>query len=164
MVVDRFSTWVRLIPALTNVTATLLGEMFTEEIILKAGRGIPLEIVSDRDPLMTSGFWRGLFKRLGTVLKFTAARNQQANGLAERTIATVADLLRTNINFNQRNWMELLPHIEFVLNGTMKNSLGGHCPMMAEMGIQPLLLVDLVARLRYGLRRRLEISRTWQSF
>jgi len=148
VVVDRFSTWVRLIPALTNVTATLLGEMFTEEIILKAGRGIPLEIVSDRDPLMTSGFWRGLFKRLGTVLKFTAARNQQANGLAERTIATVADLLRTNINFNQRNWMELLPHIEFVLNATMKNSLGGHCPMMAEMGIQPLLPVDLVARLR----------------
>lgn len=148
VVVDRFSTWVRLTPTLTNTTATLLGEIFTDEIVLKAGRGIPLEIVSDRDPLMTSGFWRGLFKRFGTVLRFTAARNQQANGLAERTIATIADLLRTNINFDQRNWLELLPHIEFVLNATMKSSLGNVCPMMAEMGIQPLLPVDLVTALR----------------
>lgn len=150
VVVDRFSTRTWLLPTLTNVTAPLLGELFTDEICLKAGRGIPLEIISDRDPLMTSGFWRGLFKRFGTELRFTQARSQQANGQVERMIGTIGDMLRCNINFNQRNWLELLPHIQFVLNATIKVSQGGMCPMMAEMGITPLLPIDLLSNLAPG--------------
>ena len=42
-----------------------------------------------------------------------------------------------NISFDQRNWLELLPHIAYVLNATFKN-MSGMSTMMTEMGIQPL--------------------------
>ena len=38
-----------------------------------------------------------------------------------------------NISFNQRNWLELLPHIAYVLNATFKNNMSGMSAMMAEM-------------------------------
>lgn len=146
--VDRFSSRTFLMPCLTNVTASLLGEIFVDCVCLEHGRGIPVELISDRDPLMTSGLWQSIFNRFGTVLRFTCARNQQANGKVERQIAVIEELLRMNISFDQRNWLELLPHIMYVLNATFKNSLAGISPMMAEMGIQPLMPIDLHAQLR----------------
>ena len=146
--IDRFSTRTFLIPCLTNVTASLLGEQFVDTICLEAGRGLPIELVSDRDPLFTSGLWQSMFNRFGTVLHFTTARNQQANGKAERQIAVIEELLRMNISFNQRNWLELLPHIAYVLNATFKNNMSGMSAMMAEMGIQPLMPIDIQQRLR----------------
>ena len=75
-------------------------------------------------------------------------RTQQANGKVERQIAVIEELLRMNIIVDQHNWLELLPHIMYVLNATFKNSLAGISPMMAEMGIQPLMPIDLHAQLR----------------
>ncbi len=49
--VDRFSSRTFLMPCLTNVTASLLGETFVDYVCLEHGRGIPVELISDRDPL-----------------------------------------------------------------------------------------------------------------
>ena len=42
--------------------------------------------------LFTSGLWQSMFNRFGTVLRFTTARNQQANGKVERQIAAIEEL------------------------------------------------------------------------
>ncbi|KAL5579092.1 hypothetical protein UlMin_011534 [Ulmus minor] len=56
--------------------------------------GIPLSIVSDRDPKFTSTFWKSLHKAMGTWLRFSTAFYPQTDGQSERTIQTLEDMLR----------------------------------------------------------------------
>lgn len=66
---------------------------------MREGRGLPSVIISDNDKLFTAEFWKTLFKRFGTKLNFThGARSQHSNGLAERMVAVVEEILRTVMN------------------------------------------------------------------
>ena len=56
--------------------------------------GVPIFIVSDRDPKFTSRFWHSLQATLGTSLKFSTAFHPQTDGQSERTIQTLEDMLR----------------------------------------------------------------------
>ncbi|MBW0528320.1 hypothetical protein O181_068035 [Austropuccinia psidii MF-1] len=50
--------------------------------------------ISDRNPKSTSELWTNLHKLLGTKLSFSTAYHPQANGLAERMIQTLEDMIR----------------------------------------------------------------------
>ncbi|MBW0483351.1 hypothetical protein O181_023066 [Austropuccinia psidii MF-1] len=50
--------------------------------------------MSDRDPKFTSEIWINLYDMLGTKLSFSTAYHPQTNGLAERMIQTMEDILR----------------------------------------------------------------------
>ncbi|MBW0574018.1 hypothetical protein O181_113733 [Austropuccinia psidii MF-1] len=50
--------------------------------------------VSDRDPKFTSEFWTNFFEMLGTKLALSTAYHPQKDGLAERMIQTMEDILR----------------------------------------------------------------------
>lgn len=56
--------------------------------------GIPITIVSDRDPKFTSEFWKSLHKALGTRLAFSTAFHPQSDGQSERVIQILEDMLR----------------------------------------------------------------------
>ena len=56
--------------------------------------GIPVSIVSDRDPRFTSRFWESLQQALGTKLHFSTAFHPQTDGQSERTIQTLEDILQ----------------------------------------------------------------------
>ncbi|RVW12115.1 V-type proton ATPase subunit G2 [Vitis vinifera] len=59
--------------------------------------GVPVSIVSDRDPRFTSRFWHSLQKALGTKLSFSTAFHPQTDGQSERVIQVLEDLLRACI-------------------------------------------------------------------
>ncbi|MBW0466612.1 hypothetical protein O181_006327 [Austropuccinia psidii MF-1] len=56
--------------------------------------GVPKIIISDRDPKFTSEFWTNLNDILGTKLAFSTAYHPQTDGLAERIIQTMEEILR----------------------------------------------------------------------
>ena len=56
--------------------------------------GVPLCLVSDRDPRFTSDFWKSLQDVLGLKLKLSFSYHPQTDDQTERTIQSLEDLLR----------------------------------------------------------------------
>ncbi|XP_073221591.1 uncharacterized protein [Cicer arietinum] len=81
VVVDRPSKYSHFIPLKHPFTARSIATIFVKEVIRL--HGIPELILSDRDPLFVSIFWKKLFKLLGTVLKMSSAYHPQTNGQTE---------------------------------------------------------------------------------
>ncbi|MBW0487595.1 hypothetical protein O181_027310 [Austropuccinia psidii MF-1] len=92
IIVDRFSKSVRCLPCHKEDKAMEKGLLFWNNIISTCG--VPKIIISDRDPKFTSAFWTNLYDMLGTKLAFFTAYHPQTNGLAERMIQTMEDIIR----------------------------------------------------------------------
>jgi len=59
------------IPTHKTADAVQVAELFIEHIFKLYG--LPKIIISDRDPKLTSKFWKSLFKTLETQLRFSTA-------------------------------------------------------------------------------------------
>ena len=82
--------------------------------------GMPTSIVSDRDPRMTSLFWRALFENMQTTLKFSSSFHPQTDGQSEITNSIVLDLLKCY----KEKWEQYLPLVEYAYNNTVHSSTG----------------------------------------
>ncbi|MBW0542084.1 hypothetical protein O181_081799 [Austropuccinia psidii MF-1] len=56
--------------------------------------GLFQKIISDRDPKFTSALWTNLHNLVGTKLSFSTAYHPQTDGLAERMIQNLEDMIR----------------------------------------------------------------------
>ena len=56
--------------------------------------GVPISIVSDRDPWFTSRLWPSIQWALGTILNLRTTFHPQTDGQSEKTIQILEDLLR----------------------------------------------------------------------
>ncbi|GJR41681.1 putative reverse transcriptase domain-containing protein [Tanacetum coccineum] len=69
-----------------------LTRLYLKEIVCR--HGVPVSIISDRDPRFASRFWRSLQKSLGTNLDMSTAYHPKTDGQSERMIQTLEDMLR----------------------------------------------------------------------
>ncbi|KAI7959261.1 hypothetical protein MJO28_003052 [Puccinia striiformis f. sp. tritici] len=143
VVVDRYSKRARFLPNHKDDTAMEVALLFWNRIMAEVG--IPKIIISDRDPKFTSEFWRNLHDMLGTKLAFSTAYHPQTDGLAERMIQTLEDMLRRFCTFglefkNQdgytHDWVSLLPALEIAYNSS-KHSSSQEAPYVLERGWIP---------------------------
>ena len=65
-VVDRFSKFAHFIPLGHLYTTASVAKAFFQDIVRL--HGLPSSIVSDRDPVFTSSFWKELFSLAGVKL------------------------------------------------------------------------------------------------
>ena len=91
-----------------------LAKLYVSEIFRL--HGIPISIVSDRDPRFTSRFWKELQSAFGTRLNFSTAFHPQTNGQSERVIRVLEDMLRGCILDFPGSWDRYIPLIEFSYN------------------------------------------------
>ncbi|KAL0456204.1 UNVERIFIED_CONTAM: Transposon Tf2-12 polyprotein [Sesamum latifolium] len=99
-----------------------LAELYVAEIVRL--HGVPVSIVSDRDPRFTSSFWGSLQRALGTKLHFSTAFHPQTDGQSERTIQTLEDMMRACIMEFKGNWDDHLPLMEFAYNNSFHSRIG----------------------------------------
>ncbi|MCO5552283.1 hypothetical protein L7F22_005795 [Adiantum nelumboides] len=86
--------------------------------------GMPQSIVSDRDPRMTSLFWKALFENMGTTLKFSSSFHPQTDGQSKEANSTVLDLLKCYVSEHKATWEHYLPLVEYAYNNTVHTSTG----------------------------------------
>ena len=107
VVVDRLTKSTHFLPIREKFSPRKLVELFMSHIV--SLHGVPVSIISDRDPRFTSRFWKRLMKELGVKLNLSTAFHPQTDGQSERTIQTLEDMLRSCVLRFKGHWNEYLP-------------------------------------------------------
>lgn len=131
--VDRFSKMVHLAAVPALVSAVQSARIFVDTVFRL--HGMPLDVVSDRDPRFTVRFWRDTFDLLGVRLRMSTADHPQTDGQTERVNRVLEDILRS-YSHAFTYWSECLPMAEFAINNTVHVSTG-HTPFFVNTARHP---------------------------
>jgi len=121
-ITDRLGADIRLIPCRKDMTAKQLAEAFFNHWYCE--NGLPKDIVSDRDKLFLSRFWKHLHELLGIDWKLSMAFHPETDSRSEHTNKTVNQALHFHVDHNQHGWVSALPHIRFSMMNTANASTG----------------------------------------
>ena len=119
--VDRLTKSAHFLPIRVTDSVDALSRLYIREIVRL--HGVPVSIVSDRDPRFTSRFWQSLQSALDTQLMFSTAFHPQTDGQSERTIQTLEDMLRSCVLDLRGSWEDHIPLIEFAYNNSYQSSI-----------------------------------------
>jgi hypothetical protein len=134
--VDRFTKMAHFIPTKTTATAPETAQLFLWNICRL--HGLPSDIVSDRDKIFTSGFWRELLACMDVKPNLSTAFHPQTDGQTERVNQVLEQYLRVFCNYQQDNWEELLALAELAYNNSAHTSTG-QTPFFANYNHHPTL-------------------------
>ncbi|GKC46125.1 ty3-gypsy retrotransposon protein [Tanacetum coccineum] len=167
VVVDRLTKYAHFGTLPTSFNAHKVAEVFLE-IVVKH-HGIPRTIVSDRDPIFVSTFWKQLFHFSGTQLSHSTAYHPQTDGQTEVVNRRLEQYLRAMVSNRPQQWARHLPWAEYCYNSNYHTSikmspfqtLYGRLPLMVfsyPPGSSKVAAVDDLLVERDGLLRQLKDS------
>ena len=84
VIVDRLTKLAHFLAVRMTFTLEEFYRLYTGEIVRL--HGVPVSIVSDRDPRFTTHFWKSFQKAIGTQLMMSTVLHPQTDGQSKRTI------------------------------------------------------------------------------
>ncbi|MBW0547733.1 hypothetical protein O181_087448 [Austropuccinia psidii MF-1] len=148
VIIDRFSKTPIFLPCHRDDTAMETALLIWNRVI--SWTGILTNIISVRDPKFTSALWTNLHQLFGTRLSFSTAYHPQPDGLAERMIQTLEDMVRRLCAYGlelkycdgfTHDWCTLLPALELPYKTSIHASTN-QTPAILEKGWNPKLPQD----------------------
>jgi len=136
-ITDHLGSDIQIIPTRTDISAEGLASIFFKHWYCK--NGLPLDIISDRDKLFVSKFWKALHRLTGIKLKMSMAYHPQMDGSSERSNKTVNQCLHYHVQRNQKGWVAALPLIRFQIMNSVNGSTG-YSGFQLLMGRSPRLI------------------------
>ena len=114
VIVDRLTKSAHFLVMRMTFTLEEFSKLYIQEIVLL--HGVPVSIVSDRDPRFTVEFWKSFQRAMGTQLRMSTAFHSQTDDRSERTIQVLEDMQRACVLDLKGSWEEHLPLVEFTYN------------------------------------------------
>lgn len=121
VVVDRLSKFVHFIPLKPGFNSKIVAEAFIHNIVKLYG--FPKSIVSDRDRVFISSFWKQMFKSQGTNLAMSSSYHPQSDGQTENLNKRLEMYLRCFVFVHPKNWLEMLPWAQYWYNSSFHHSI-----------------------------------------
>ena len=109
----------------TTVTTIGIALIVLKEVVRL--HGIPESIVFNRDTQFTSIFWMELQKLMRTKLLMSTAFHPLMDGATEKANTSVAQILWTAVDNDQKNWSDKCSMAEFTINSSV-NATTGYAP------------------------------------
>ena len=121
VIVDRLTKSTHFLAVRMTFTLEEFCMLYIREIVRL--HGVPVSIVSDRDPRFTAQFWKSFQKAMGTQLSMSTAFHPQTNGQSKRTIQILEDMLRACVLDLKGSLDEHFPLVEFAYNNSYQASI-----------------------------------------
>jgi transposase InsO family protein len=102
VVVDRLTKYAHFIAVKHPYSAATIAQLFMDNIVKL--HGLPQSIVSDRDTVFVSAFWKELFKLYKVNLKLSTAYHPQTDGQHERVNQCLKMFLRCAVQYSPTTW------------------------------------------------------------
>ena len=139
-VTDRFSKMVHFIPLkFKGSDSQKIARLFIDHVWRL--HGMPMKIYSDRDPRFTSAFWREVARLTGMMSGMTTSFHPSANGAAERTNASMEQILRAYVGDLGADWDLHLSAAEYAMNNSYSSATGMK-PFVMMYGESPSTQLD----------------------
>ena len=139
VMIDRFSSYTVLIPIDFTIDAPGVAKAFKDYWYVHYG--LPISIVSDRDPRFTGNVWTSLMKMLKVLVRLSSAFHPQTDGQLERMNKVIAQILRALVSRRQNDWVEHMPAVQFSINNTVNESTG-YSPAQIVYGRDPISVIN----------------------
>ena len=104
---------------------------------------MPASVVSDRDPIFTSHFWKELMKLQGVELAMSSAYHPQTDGQTEVVNRSLEQYLSAFAAAKPTAWVDWLPLAEYWFNTNFHSSTKV-TPFEALYGYPPPRLLDYI--------------------
>ena len=121
VIVDRLTKSAHFLAMRMTFTLEKFCRLYIQEISWL--HGVPVSILSDRDPKFTAHFWKSFQRVIGTQLMMSIAFHPQKDGSSKRTIQTLEDMLWACVLNLKGSWEEHLPLVEFAYNNSYQTSI-----------------------------------------
>ena len=114
VIVDRFTKYLIVVLFKETHTAEQLGHLLLDRLV--RDHGVLIMIITDRDKLFTSNYWKTISAAMGIKPKMSMAYHPQTDSQTEQVNQVLETYLQHYINKTHSNWVQLLPVAQLAIN------------------------------------------------